>query len=234
MGICSLSLCLYGIRISGFNACFLCHSVSLTLSLFNQGYSETALIAAVRLGYENIARTLALNPGTQVDAVDSAGKSALQFAVETRRPGLVSLLLQAGAEIPPTLLHTAIKLSGYITGQEIALLLLRHGAPLGVEDEEGRTSLSLAVLLNNQELVEALLRAGERPARISRGLLELAMPEIRRLVERSRSEVVRLELVAGAVIRRCLVGRNSKKQSFAQKLQLLPLPDRLKSLGACQ
>ena len=91
--------------------------ISHSVTLYNQGYSETALIAAVRLGYENIARTLALNPGTQVDAVDSAGKSALQFAVETRRPGLVSLLLQAGAEIPPTLLQllTHDRSRGHVT-----------------------------------------------------------------------------------------------------------------------
>ena len=193
-----------------------------------QGYSETALIAAVRLGYDHIARTLALNPGTQVDAVDSAGKTALQFAVETRRPGLVSLLLQAGAEIPPSLLHAAIKLSGYISGQEIALLLLRHGAPLEVEDEQGRTALSWAVFVNNQELVEQLLKAGERPARVSRGLLELASPDVRRLIESSRGEVVRLELAASKVIRRCLAGRRNRTETFSQRLQLLPLPDKLK------
>ena len=196
-----------------------------------QGYSETALIAAVRLGYENIARTLALNPGTEVEAVDSAGKSALHFAVETRRPGLVSLLLQAGARIPPTLLHTAIKLSGYITGQEISFLLIRHGARLEVEDELGRTALGWAVFVNNQELVEDLLRVGGRPGEISPALLALASPEIRQLVERSRREVAGLEILAGSVIRRCLASRSSRTQTFAEKLQLLPLPDKLKCLN---
>ena len=198
-----------------------------------QGYSETALIAAVRLGYENIARSLALHPGTEVDAVDSAGKSALQFAVETRRPGLVSLLLQAGARIPPTLLHTAIKFSGYITGQEISFLLIRHGAKLEVEDELGRTALSWAVFVNNQELVWELLRLGGRSAKVSPALLALASTEIREMMERSRKEVVRLELLASGVIRRCLVSSSSNNynretQTFSQRLQLLPLPDKLK------
>ena len=40
-----------------------------------QEYSETALIAAVRLGYENIARTLATNTRADLNAQDSAGKS---------------------------------------------------------------------------------------------------------------------------------------------------------------
>ena len=40
-----------------------------------QGYSETALIAAIRLGYEKIARTLALQSEADVNALDSSGKS---------------------------------------------------------------------------------------------------------------------------------------------------------------
>jgi len=97
--------------------------------------------------------------------VDSAGKSALQFAVETRRPGLVSLLLTAGASIPPGLLHSAVRMSGYLTGQEISLLLIRHGADVTARDRDGRSPLSWAVCVNNKEIVEELIEQAIESAR---------------------------------------------------------------------
>ena len=192
-----------------------------------QEYSETALIAAVRLGYENIARTLALGSEADVNALDSAGKSALQFAVETRRPAMVSLLLEAGARISAGLLHTAIKMSGYLSGQEISLLLLRHGADVEARDREGRSALSWAVWVNNLEIVEEVLRLGGDPHTVGRAVEVTASSEVRELVERSRSQVRRLESLVSRVIRRTLID-NVSTSSFTERLSQLPLPSKLK------
>ena len=152
---------------------------------------------------------------------------ALQFAVETRRPGLVSLLLTAGASIPPGLLHSAVRMSGYLTGQEISLLLIRHGADVTARDREGRSPLSWAVCVNNKEIVEELLRAGGDPHSVSRAVEDTASSEVRDLVQRSRSHVAKLQSLAGRLIRRTLVNNRQSTESFEGRLSQLPLPTKL-------
>ena len=140
---------------------------------------------------------------------------------------MVCLLLEAGARIGPGLLQSAVKMSGYLTGQEISLLLLRHGAEVRDLDSEGRSALSWAVSMNNSEVVSELLRLGGDPASVSRVVLGSASEEVKQLLERSRTEVARLDLLAIRTIRRALVQSDQRTGSFPSKLSLLPLPQRL-------
>ena len=140
---------------------------------------------------------------------------------------MVCLLLEAGARIGPGLLQSAVKMSGYLTGQEISLLLLRHGAEVRDVDSEGRSALSWAVSLNNSEVVSELLRLGGDPASVSRMVLGSASEEVRRILQRSRNEGASLDLLAMRTIRRAVVLSDTRRGSFPSKLDLLPLPQRL-------
>ena len=149
--------------------------------------------------------------------------SALQYAVETRRPGLVKLLLSSGASINHHLLHQAIKMSGYISGQEIAFLLIRHGVDVTQKDKEGRSPLDWSVYVNNPELVEELLRVGATPASVSSKLLETASRDIKKRLESAKSAPQRLHQLSKKCIRLAIL-HNHSDMSFHEKLLSLPLP----------
>ena len=147
--------------------------------------------------------------------------------METRRPVLVSLLLTAGAKIAPGLVTMAVKLSGYITGQEIAFLLIHHGA--GVRDvghEDDKTALSWAVYVNNMELIQELLRVGADPWAVSNNVLDTASEDVKKLIDKTRYNVPDLELLCNRSIRISLLQSNNKS-SFHQKLRELHLPSKL-------
>ena len=152
--------------------------------------------------------------------------SALQYAVETRRPSLVSVLLSSGARIQPQCLHSSVKMSGYITGQEIAFLLIQHGADINSLDDEDQSPLSRAVWVNNQELCEELLRVGADPGSVDDSVLETASPVIQQLIHDSRHKVADLQLLTQRVIRTSLLQSNCDI-SFSKKLSSLKLPQKL-------
>ena len=164
--------------------------------------------------------------------------SALQFAVETRRPGLVSLLVGAGARLQRPVLHTAVRLAGYVTGQEIALLLASHGAEVTepeTEEAGARRPLDWAVAVNSLELCEELLRLGARPHSVPTQLLATASPQVRSLIVKAKSGVPTLEHLAKIVIRSSLVNVNSitvsngNTSTFRERLFSLHLPQKLLS-----
>ena len=49
--------------------------VSRSIFIPVQGYTETPLIAAIRLGFESIARILVQSPNININIQDSEGKS---------------------------------------------------------------------------------------------------------------------------------------------------------------
>ena len=185
----------------------------------------------------HLARAM-LSLGTvQVDATDSQGRTALWTSVESRRPMLVSLLLSAGSrlDILPagcissgSALHLAIRSSGYISGQEIAFLLIKAGADLWLEDGEKRTPLGWAAYVNNCELVEELLMLGSNPWKGSRKVMESSGKEVTTLVNIFRKRVPRLQDLSRRSIRRAVVKSNSRAgTSFALQLSSLHLPQKL-------
>ena len=172
-----------------------------------------------------------------VDAMDDNGRTALWTAVESRRPGLVSLFLTAGCRLDlvpagcvssGSALHLAIRSSGYISGQEIAFILIQAGANLWLEDGENRTPLAWAVYVNNLELVEELLVLGSNPWKVSRKVMESAGCEVTALLNIYKKRVPRLQELARISIRRS-VARSSEtdKSIFAVKIRRLPLPQKL-------
>ena len=199
-------------------------------------------MTVARLGHVHLARTM-LSLGTvQVDAMDSLGRTALWTSVESRRPMLVSLLLSAGCrlDILPagcvssgcvssgSALHLAIRSSGYISGQEIAFLLIKAGADLWHKDCENRTPLGWAVYVNNCELVEELLLLGSNPWKVSRKVMETAGKEVTTLVNIFKKRVPRLQELAGRSIRRAMTRSVVKTGlSFVGKFNSLPLPTKL-------
>ena len=150
---------------------------------------------------------------------------------------LVSLLLSAGScqdSLPigcassGSLLHLAIRNSGYISGQEIAFLLIKAGADLAVEDCEKRTALCCAVYVNNCELVEELLRLGSSPWRVNTKTMETAGKEINTLLDTYRNKVPGLQEMASRSIRRAVARSLLGGLPFVDKIDCLPLPQKLK------
>ena len=211
--------------------------MSSSYILISAGRDEPPLVTLARLGHVHLARAM-LSLGTvQVDAMDSLGRTALWTSVESRRPMLVSLLLSAGCrlDILPagcgssgSALHLAIRSSGYISGQEIAFLLIKAGADLWRKDCENRTPLGWAVYVNNCELVEELLLLGSNPWKVSRKVMETAGKEVTTLVNIFKKRVPRLQELARRSIRRA-VARSmvATGSSFVLKLDSLPLPTKL-------
>ena len=121
----------------------------------------------------------------------------------------------------------AVKLSGYITGQEIAFLLIHHGADVrDIDQEDNKSVLSWAVFVNNYELTEELLRVGADPWAVSGHILETASGDIKHLIDETRFKVPSLELLCNRSIRNALLQSNSRS-SFHQKLRQLHLPPKL-------
>ena len=176
-------------------------------------------------------------PKIQVDAMDGHGRTALWTAVESRRPGLVSMFLAAGCRLDlvpagcvssGSALHLAIRSSGYISGQEIAFILIQAGANLWLEDGENRTPLAWAVYVNNLELVEELLVLGSNPWKVSRKVMESAGCEVMAVLNIHKKRVPRLQELARIAIRRSVArSRVTDNPIFAGKLRSLPLPHKL-------
>ena len=150
----------------------------------------------------------------------------------------MSLLVGAGARLQRPALHTAVRLAGYVTGQEIAFLLASHGAEVTepeTEEAGARRPLDWAVAVNSLELCEELLRLGARPHSVPTQLLAAASPQVRSLIVKAKSEVPTLEHLAKIIIRSSLVNVNSitvsngNTSTFRERLFSLHLPQKLLS-----
>lgn len=208
------------------------------------GRHEPPLVTVARLGHTHLARLLLPIPHLNVDQTDAQGRTALWVAVEQRRPLLVSLLVAAGCrlDILPvgcqaagSVLHLAIRSSGYISGQETAFCLVQAGAELGVKDSEGRTPLAWAVYVNNLELVEELIRLGSNPWEVGNGVMEVGGQEVVNIVRVARrrvgqlQELLRKEIRSSVSKSRVAAVQEMKLRqlNFVDKMSTLPLPHRM-------
>jgi len=124
--------------------------------------SESPVRTFMRLSDTRAARQ-AITEGT-VNALDKSGRSPLFYAVMHGEPGLVSELIENGADLNlhdvngETPLHFAAR--EYRT--EEAKLLLAHGAIADAQDEHGNTPLWRAVFYSKDrgEMIALLLAAG--------------------------------------------------------------------------
>ena len=143
--------------------------------------------------------------------------AALEIAVESGRIGAARALLESGALLPSSLLEVAVGRAGLLAGQELALLLVRHGA------QPSQVALAAAARLDQTELLEELLhQSGAGPSAEAR-----AGPGCRILLEHHIITVPALTKLARLVIRQA-VGRSFyDRLSFPGRLAVLPLPPAL-------
>lgn len=114
---------------------------------------------------EKIQDILSNNPET-VNEPDTMGKTALFYAISSGNPGLVSLLLDNGANPnyakKEYYTETALMEAVYSGNKEIIDLLSNHDLQesINIPDETGQTILFHAINKNDKDLVEKLLSKG--------------------------------------------------------------------------
>jgi len=126
------------------------------------GTPPTTLHEAV-INHDRAALQTVLRSGANVDGFDARGLSPLHIAAELGDVGMLSRLLEAGAEVNlpereagTTPLHSAAALGHLVT----ARVLLSHGAKVGSADQNGMTSLHLAAAYGRLEMARTLLARG--------------------------------------------------------------------------
>lgn len=149
---------------------------------------KQSLIDAAAAG--NAAKCAALvKEGVPVNSADSAGRTALHWAVGQQHLEVVRKLIELGADVNQAdthshatpLMYTAMALSsrGYSPStqgvrNEIAKLLIKHGADVNRAIPHGDTVLHRAVVDRNPELIRVLLQAGaDRNAKTLQGYTPL-------------------------------------------------------------
>ena len=149
---------------------------------------RTVLHYAARFGHLELVKELLSQTGVEVDAKDEIGRTALSYAVEQGNKEIVELLIKKGANVnavsdnftPPsfsskvdqkeddtvprhdksyywsmTPLHYAV-MQGH---EEIAKLLIHHGATIDARNSDGDTALYFCIMNGNAKLVPALINS---------------------------------------------------------------------------
>jgi hypothetical protein len=133
--------------------------------------ADDLILMAARGELEAVKKLLAL--GVAVDATNKVNYTALKAAARSARVDLVQHLLKRGADprhrdiYGHTALHLAVGAPPYGTGAinqaECVELLLKAGADLKAETNDGGTALSSAAWFGCAPAVEVLLKAGADP-----------------------------------------------------------------------
>lgn len=124
----------------------------------------TALIYAARLG-QTAAAGMLLKAGAEVDAADSQGRTALLYAAANGHPKMADVLLAHHASInhKDRRNATALLLAARYSGDPaIVRSLLKSGADTSVQDDTGRTPLSLAMARGYEDVTNALHEMGAK------------------------------------------------------------------------
>lgn len=127
-------------------------------------HSDQPLRSAVgRNGSIEVVRFL-LERGASPRAVDSNGRNALGGAVAFRKPEIVSLLLDSGADPNQALGSWTPLMDAAMQGDSAMVeLLLQRGADPNLRDENGRTPAEIARRAGHPDVAARLSRAGARP-----------------------------------------------------------------------
>ncbi|MGL9717357.1 MAG: ankyrin repeat domain-containing protein [Wolbachia sp.] len=92
------------------------------------------------------------------------GKTALHYAVISNNTDMVSLLLEARANVnaKDNQGETALHYAASSNNIDMVSLLLEAGANINARDGQGKTALHCAVISNNTDIVNCLLQAGAK------------------------------------------------------------------------
>ncbi|XP_077086187.1 transient receptor potential cation channel, subfamily N, member 1 [Siphateles boraxobius] len=121
------------------------------------------LHAAAKKGHTAVVKAL-LQKGAHVDATTKDGQTALHIAVENCNPQVVQMLLGFGAHVQlrggkaqETPLHIAARVEG---GVRAAEMLLKSGADVNAEQENGETAMHVAARHGDLEMMQVLIQEG--------------------------------------------------------------------------
>ncbi|KAF5895516.1 serine/threonine-protein phosphatase 6 regulatory ankyrin repeat subunit B-like, partial [Clarias magur] len=121
------------------------------------------LHVAARFGHTTVVKVL-LQKGLHVDATNKDGLTALHVAVENCKPKVVQILLGSGAQVQlrggkalEMPLHIAARVKD---GEKVAEMLLKSGAEVNTEQENGETAMHIAARHGNLQTVRTLLEEG--------------------------------------------------------------------------
>nr|XP_033785571.1 serine/threonine-protein phosphatase 6 regulatory ankyrin repeat subunit A-like [Geotrypetes seraphini] len=124
---------------------------------------ELCLHAATKQGHAAVVKAL-LKKGAPVDARTKDNYTALHIAAQYCKPLVAQTLLGFGAQVQlkggkarETALHIAARIH---EGEKVAEMLLKSGADVNLEQENGETALHIAARHGNLKMITALIEEG--------------------------------------------------------------------------
>ncbi|KAG7317234.1 hypothetical protein KOW79_019532 [Hemibagrus wyckioides] len=126
-------------------------------------YGAMCLHEAAKCGHAAVVEVL-LMKGAHIDATTKEGLTALHIAAQNCRPQVVQMLLGLGAQVElkagkdmETPLHIAARVE---RGEMVAEMLLKSGAEVNTEQENGETAMHIAARHGNLQIMRLLVEEG--------------------------------------------------------------------------
>lgn len=125
---------------------------------------QTALIASLLNGYEEVARAIVENGGVDINCKDSFGDTALILAVNSTAE-FIEFLLDHGADVTAAnnSANTALHRACVVGSVEVVSLLLKSGASREATNNLGETPLLTAAKSGGRRVCDLLLMKGANP-----------------------------------------------------------------------
>ncbi|XP_043922219.1 serine/threonine-protein phosphatase 6 regulatory ankyrin repeat subunit A-like [Protopterus annectens] len=139
------------------------------------------LHAAAKGGHTAVVKAL-LQKGAHVDAKTKDNYTALHISVQHCKPLVVQTLLGFGAQLQlkggkagETPLHIAARIA---EGEKVAEMLLKSGADVNLEQENGETAMHIAARYGNLKMIQSLIEEGgdlTRQSKVGENPLHIAV-----------------------------------------------------------